>query len=65
MGIHARFDRDAGLLGLDVDVTCRAGDDERTVETTVNVRLRGGSVVIELPAATSTDSARLLVLVPG
>ncbi len=65
VGIHARFDREAGLLGLDVDVTCRDGDDERTVETTVNVLLRGGSVVIELPAATSTDSARLLVLVPG
>ena len=49
---------------MEVDVQSTAGDDRRSMMTTITVPLKQGGAAIELPAATAGESVRLLVLIP-
>jgi hypothetical protein len=64
LALTPRFDRETGILRIAIDVQSTAGDDRRSVTTTVTIPLRQGGSTIELPAAAAGESARLLVLIP-
>ncbi|MHC5112947.1 MAG: hypothetical protein ACYTGP_00800, partial [Planctomycetota bacterium] len=59
-----RFDKAAGTLTVDLDVSTRHGQDHRSLRTTVPIPPRDGGAVLELPAGTAGESVRLLVLIP-
>ncbi|MCP3905776.1 MAG: hypothetical protein GY715_19285 [Planctomycetes bacterium] len=69
-GIHIavrmmpRFDETAGTLTVELEVETRHEDDRRSLRTTVPIRPRDGGAVLELPAGTAGETARLFVLIP-
>lgn len=68
LAMTPHFQAEKGLLQLDVDVNTTAGDDQRSVATTITFPATRGAAMIELPAGPSdgraNDSVRLLVLIP-
>jgi len=64
LALTPRFDRETGILRIEVEVRSSDGGDRRFVSTTVTIPLRQGGAAIELPGATAGPSVRLLVLIP-
>jgi hypothetical protein len=64
--LTAAYEKTDGVLRLSINVSSKAGEDQRSLATTAALTGPDRAVIVELPAATANPAAgtRLLVVVP-